>query len=449
MIIAVYLLCGLTGFCFIGLLDRRERSVDPLLHLFLSPGIGLGLFAHLSFLALVVKDRFVPALVVGLSVPLAVGLLTAWGWSWRTARRPACAIERLERKDLWLAPVLSLIAWPAWIQAALYPLGGWDAWSSWNLKAKFIFLGQEHWKNLFDPALWRSSPHYPLLLPMMNAWGWSFTGKVASGIPMITAFVFTIATAGLLYASIRTLTQRITGLAAVLLIWTVPLFLLLSTSQYSDIVLAYFLLGGFCCLLNGVRKNSTALMALAGLCGGFLSFTKTEGLAAAVLLALLGLWHTHHHRVSFPDKINLLKWFLGGLVLGGVPMAIFHLVYTPPNITFINGFNSATDPTSWYRLKISLMFFFAELVSSKWNWGMMLLLWGLALNARRAFQKGLLIFPVFFLAYLAILFGYYLTNTYFEIVWWLQVTLHRVLFALLPTAALWVWLSFEPRGKSS
>jgi len=34
--------------------------------------------------------------------------------------------------------------------------------------------------------------------------------------------------------------------------------------------------------------------------------------------------------------------------------------------------------------------------------------------------------------------AYYAVNTFFEIGWWLNNTLSRILFALLPTIALWI-----------
>jgi hypothetical protein len=35
-------------------------------------------------------------------------------------------------------------------------------------------------------------------------------------------------------------------------------------------------------------------------------------------------------------------------------------------------------------------------------------------------------------------------NTFFEIGWWLQTTLSRILFALIPTVALWIGLGLKP-----
>ena len=444
----------LAGFALIGLLDRRGRTVDPLMHLFLSPGVGLGLCASLTFLTIILQDRFIAAWAIGACVLATLALLTVWGLEWRSAKKPLFAVERFALKDLGLVPVLLLIAWYSWIEASLYPLGGWDAWSSWNLKSKFIFLGGEHWKDMFSPVLWRSSPHYPLLLPLMNVWGWSFSGSTDPRIPMLTSIVFTVATAGLLFAAIRTLTQKVTGLAAVVLLWSLPLFISLATSQYCDIVLAYFLLGAFACLLDGTRKNSPALLGIAGLSAGFLSFTKTEGVAAAGLFVILAAWHLQLNLSSRPEKIRLLKWLIGGLVLAGIPTVIFHFVYAPPNITFTNGWTSSTDPSGWPRLSMTLRFLLAEIglivdhgrvffLNEKWNWVLALLLWGVVLNAVRAFGRGLRIFPAFIAGYLIILIAYYYTNTYFEIVWWLQVTLDRVLFALLPTLALWVWVAFK------
>jgi hypothetical protein len=73
---------------------------------------------------------------------------------------------------------LGFLAVPLAISAHYYPLGGWDAWSCWSLKAKFIFLGQENWKDVLSPGLWRSNTHYPLLWPLINVWFWDLGGTL-------------------------------------------------------------------------------------------------------------------------------------------------------------------------------------------------------------------------------------------------------------------------------
>ncbi len=82
---------------------------------------------------------------------------------------------------------LGILAIPLAISAHYYPLGGWDAWSCWSLKAKFIFLGQENWKDLLAPGLWRSNTHYPLLWPLINVWFWDLAAALIKQSPCLTA----------------------------------------------------------------------------------------------------------------------------------------------------------------------------------------------------------------------------------------------------------------------
>ena len=91
-------------------------------------------------------------------------------------------------------------------QRPLLPSGGWDAWSCWNLKAKFIFLGHENWKDVLAPGLWRSNTHYPLLWPLINVWFWDLGGHFDQAVPMLNSIVFALLTAGILLFGLLELT---------------------------------------------------------------------------------------------------------------------------------------------------------------------------------------------------------------------------------------------------
>ena len=107
---------------------------------------------------------------------------------------------------VWGLLTLGILAVPLTISAYHYPLGGWDAWSCWNLKAKFIFLGGGHWKDMFLPGLWRSNTHYPLLWPLINVWFWDLGGQFNQAVPMFNSILFALLTAGILLFGLLELT---------------------------------------------------------------------------------------------------------------------------------------------------------------------------------------------------------------------------------------------------
>ena len=345
---------------------------------------------------------------------------------------------------LWILLLLSLI--PLWIYSHSYPYGGWDAWQVWNLKAKFLFLGGENWKNIFHESLWRSSPHYPLLLPIINVWGWIFSKDATYSVPLFTALIFSIALVGLLSQAIYRSTRSFLSILPVLLIFTHPLLLNLTISQYADLPFAFYLFAGLFCLYQAKTKPllTSYFLLLTSLFLSFLSFTKPEGLIAAIVVIFLSLpyllWENNLRSLK---KIFLI--YLISLFIAFLPSIVFYGLYAPKNITFINGFLSTAKPSDLNRLKIIAMYYVLEIFSAKWNGLWILLLGGFILSIKKCFTRKILIFPAFLLIYSAIIILYYQTNTYFEIGWWLQSTLHRILFTLLPTIIFWIFTSLAEK----
>ena len=144
---------------------------------------------------------------------------------------------------------------------------------------------------------------------------------------------------------------------------------------------------------------------------------------------------------NFSSAGKLICIFLGSTVAAFLPTMIFKFVYSPGNQTFINGLFSQEKPISIDRLKFVLIFFIVELTARRWNWLWVLLLAGLIFSGKKCFKSGIRIVPVFLFSYLAVIIFYYCLNTYFEIRWWLQVTLNRILFSLIPAFLFWVFYS--------
>jgi len=185
---------------------------------------------------------------------------------------------------------------------------------------------------------------------------------------------------------------------------------------------------------------------LSGLFLGLLSFTKPEGLVAAlILLALTAgqfLFWAKPKNTTVRTQIALAG--IVGIVLGFIPAAIFQLFFSPGNQTLINGLSSADHPVTLYRLKMIFAFLGAELIGEKWGglWGLL----GVAVIVliRSAFRKEIRLIPLFLTLYMGVVLFYYFLNTYFKIEWWLQVSLHRILFSLLPAFLLWVFYALAP-----
>ena len=429
-----YIVSFLIGYFLISLFFQKEK-ISFGLHFFLAGGLGLAVSAQLTFTSFLLFNHLNKPFVVMINL-LTLDILMVWALFVGALKNPSAWNLRNFSwiNTLGIAAILIGLI-PLILEANLYPLGGWDAWSLWNLKSKFLFLGGESWKNIFDPLLWRSSPHYPLLLPLINTWGWSLSDTPGFQIPYLTAFSFTFLAAGLLGSSLQDLTKKsiLLFVCAPLLMLSSLFFIKLATSQYADIVFAYYLLAGLVCLIKAKLDGSKEFQVLSGIFVGILSFTKAEGLIAALILILLTL--------PVLKEKGSRTGFLIGLAFFLWPSIVFNLFYAPANQTFINGLLSADHPSNLLRLKMIAIFLAVELVSSKWHGLWILLTVGLLISKGKCFKGAIKIIPLFLAIYALTVGAYYFTNTYFEITWWLQVSLNRILFAILPTAVFWVLYS--------
>ncbi len=450
MILLPYIISGLAGYLLVVhfLKSEDSRLYRPLIF-FLAIGAGLGISAFIGFLSLVYFNQFNRVFVLACH--------TAWLATLGFIHRDFVKEEILlllkgfgkKKPDFSTLTLFSTLAILLWIKAGEFPFGGWDAWSCWNLKARFIFLGGQDWNNLLNPVLWRSSPHYPLLLPLINAWGWIFTNETSRMIPLLTSCVFSLITAGLLFYGLKTFSGKPAAVLGALLLFTVPFFLTLSTDQYSDILIAYFLLAIFLCMLIAKKTKQESWIFLAGIFLGFLSFTKPEGTVAAAILTAIILFELilgkKENEGSRGRKKTILCFF-AALFFASLPSIIFQLIYAPANQTFINGLATWDTHQSMIRLKLIFGFLYVELLSEKWNGLWLILLAGLILSGKSAFTNSLRAFPIFFTLYLGIIIFYYMTNVYFDLLWWLSITLNRILSMFLPALVFWVFYSiWQPK----
>lgn len=442
--IALILIPILISFLIGHLMLRRilgKQNMDPALAFFLAGGLGLGTSAALTFSSFVFFNHFNRLFIIGIHLALLAALLMTQLYDSRRRKIPLIRLKPPAQSDLIVWGVLAAVLLPLSLYASYYPYGGWDAWSSWNLKARFLYLGEENWQNMFDPVLWRASPHYPLLLPLIHVWTWSFIPLPLELAPMMNSILWTILTAGLLIAGLKSVIPASIAILAGLLFLTMPFYVKLAISQYCDILLGYYLLAAMICLIQAKFQKSPPLAILAGVFLGFLSFTKPEGMIASLLLMILAFPHFLWKENNRPEANKLVRNFWLGAAAAFIPTILFQTAYSPGNQTFINGLASAEHPSDIYRFKFIFIYFYAELTSRKWNLIWELLALGLIFGRRQSFQRNIVVIPVFLLAYTGIIAAYYFLNTYFKIEWWMQVTLNRILFSLLPTAVFWVFFT--------
>jgi hypothetical protein len=413
------------------------EKLPLVLHLFLALGLGLGIDATTAFYTHILFNqfnRFIPVVLVFLLIAYFAFLKIPI----EKAKKGKNKITPLNNAFKFTpalgfgALLLLLLAIPLAISGNYFPLGGWDAWSCWSLKAKFIFLAHEHWKEILSPSFWRSNTQYPLLWPLMNVWFWDLGGSFDQHIPMLNSIVIALLTGGLLFLGIWELTGKIIiSLLAAILVIAVPFNITLFTSQYSDSVVGLYLLSAFTCLLLADKYKLSNLRLLSMIFLGLMSFAKDEGLVACGIAAGLILWQQRKN----PKE---LKALIFTLVIALIPTLIFKFTIAPKNEAFTNGLLSSEKHIDLNRILVILVYPFFECISLKWNGVWILTAGGILLGGKKLWQSSLGVMGLSLLFYLGVVLSYYAVNTFFDINWWMSTTLSRILFALIPTLVLWI-----------
>jgi len=443
MIYFLGILISLTaGFLVIRLLTGGRLNI--ILHILLALLLGLGIDGTTAFYAHILLGQFNRWIPIGLVVLIVVLTLREKKQRNGLYKEIASSLKSITcRESLWGLLALGILAIPLTLSANHYPLGGWDAWSCWNLKAKFIFLGQGNWKDVLAPGLWRSNTHYPLLWPLINVWFWDLGGKFDQTVPMFNSIAIALITAGILLFGILELTGMLwASICAAVIVTAIPFGVTLFISQYSDSLVGLFLLSAFMCVLLAEKCEQPKLKILSLIFLGLMSFTKNEGLIAAGISALLIFWH---ERANKKELKNLIITFFIALL----PTIIFTLFMAPKNEAFINGLTSTDKPTNWARISVILTYPWFEFISGKWNGFWLLALGGILLAGKKLWQSSLGIIALSLFLYLGVVLTYYAVNTFFEISWWLSTTLSRILFAMIPTIVFWISLGLADKPKDA
>jgi hypothetical protein len=434
------------GFLLIRLLTAGRLHI--IIHLLLALALGLGIDGTVTFYTHILFNQFNRFLPIGLVIAGTLILFFIKGTkpAGKKSKKETPGTNNLtftKSHGLCLL-ALVLLTIPLAVSANHYPLGGWDAWSCWNLKAKFIFLGQENWKDVLAPGLWRSNTHYPLLWPLINVWFCDLGGQFDQVFPLLNSIAFALLTAGILLFGLLELTgSLLVSIAAAVMVTALPFGVTLYTSQYSDSLLGLYLLSSLTCMLLAEKHNLPQLKIVSMVFLGLMTFTKNEGLISAGITALLILWHERSRKEELK---NLIIAFLAA----ALPTIIFTLFMAPKNEAFINGLASTEKPTNLSRLGVIAVYPWFEMISAKWDGFWVLALGGILLAGKKLWQSTLGMIGVSLILYMGVVMAYYAVNTFFEISWWLSTTLSRIIFALIPTIALWIGaglLSSPARGE--
>lgn len=171
------------------------------------------------------------------------------------------------------------------------PVNGHDALANYALKAKIFYLEGGVPEGFFS---WSEAevahPDYPVLVPFLLTWIYSFTGFNDLHITLIMPVIY-LSFIALVYAQIKRLFARKYALLLAFFLATVPQLADYATVIHADLVLTAFITCALIYFILYVRAKRTAYLVLSALLFGFSLWIKNEafvfvGSFAVVLTAL-------------------------------------------------------------------------------------------------------------------------------------------------------------------
>ncbi len=444
MLIISILTSLLLGFLSCHLFFKGAKIINFRFLVNLSFPIGIGLssviFIFLNLLGL-------PSLLIFL---IEIGLIIFLLFKIKNAPKTVYQFERFNFNKLILTPILflaTIIYFYSWlIDVGIYtfdsiqtPHGLWDAWSCWNLNAKFISSAPHNWTHLIHQMnAVDFAPDHPLLQKGFIARCWLLMQNESVWIPIISSFIFTFCTIGLLATSVSFFTNKTEGLIAGLIMLCTPFFMVMGDSQYADNTVGFFYLASIVLLTFARSKTSLnpRLLIAAGVTAGLAAWSKSEG-----LLFILCLFASQLTRLFFINYRKLfveLKYLFFGMLPTLLLVAYFKIVIAPPNrIISPEGGLPITKLFDLSRYEIVFKWFYGQLgIFGQWvlnPWWLFLL--GIILKWGISIKQNNYAFISNFTWLLLMLLGFFFIEiiTPKELYYYLSTSVHRLFFQLFPT----------------
>ncbi len=431
-------------------------GVPRVLRICLSFGTGIGLTSCLYFWWLLSGackygfTAYFAAELLAIPVLYALGPRPAVKCAGGTAK--GRAVFRFERKRaavmvltviLFVAALISSLAVFV-IFSSVIPNGEWDAYSIWNLHARFMFRDPAAWKDMFNSALEWSHPDYPLLIPGSLARSWQYIGseKLFAGQALSFLFVYGMITAAI--SAVWRLKGKMQGLLCGFALLSATYLFQYGLMQYADMPLAfYFTASVSAYLLYNDSRDNPRLLLLAGLMASLAAWTKNEGIAFFVIFALLLL--------ILEKKRSDLKYFVAGALPVIITLTCFKITCSFSNDIFMGAFldpgnlSRLTDPMRYLVLLFTL-FNYSYFGGYIGKFGLLIYLAVVGISMTAALKKGLL-FAALIYAAMAVVYFMIFVMTPANLEWLVTCSMNRIYAQLLPILLMLLFLAARPADE--
>jgi hypothetical protein len=412
----------------------------------LGAGAGVGI-TSIVFLLLDVSGVATPAAIFGADgVMLAIA---AWlCFRPKSDARSVSSSQEPSPRFRW-AWVLALVFAAVFIASCVrvvqmtmaLPHGDWDAWTIWNLRARFLAGPGVAWRFAVSPLFTASHSDYPLLLSAFIARVWKASGNLDPIVPMATSLLFFGALLALLVSALAILRGTASALLAGLVVLSTSSLLTWAPAQYADIPLAFYFLAAIALLfLDSLSVSGRWTLLWVGLCASFAAWTKNEGIAFLAILSILFFAFTLWRRRTSQALLHGL-WLLAGVAPGLLVIGWFKFFLAPVVDPLVKqGASGLAKLADFHRYAQLASGFF----SSVWSLGAgvahpLILLAILAILLRWSMEARYLVPSLIAAATLALVFASYcvaLVVTPYNLSWQLQTSSDRLIVQLWPCVLL-------------
>lgn len=458
MILLCFCLCVslITGFSLTSLLlaCHKRSYIHVLFQFSIATGLGFGVssslyFIHLFFGPSRARLAFMEsALLLSLLFPYLFRTsanLTSLGPEEMPATDSSC--QKMLLAGFFCTCILALIIFL--VRSMILPHGDWDAWQTWNLFARFLYRGGNHWKDAFTSLLNPHHPDYPLLLPATIARCWQYMGKETQIVPVITAGFFTFATIGLLFSSLWLLKGSGQALLGGIVLAGTPDFVILGSMQYADVPLGFFFLAVLVLLSFQERlPENPKISLLAGMMAGFSCWTKNEGFLFLLSTAVAQVVSASTV-ASRKGYLRRSVYFLAGTAPVLSLVLFFKWSIAPANDIFSRqdfsqAFSKLTDITRY--LLILKSFALTSLTKLPAALLIAFYLSYQKISLQQKFKTTFIILPVTIFLLLSGYFFVYVITPY-DLDWHLETSFYRLLMQLWPSIIFTLFLMSRTPGE--
>ena len=449
--LAMVLLAGYVATSAI--LGPGRRNAAELLGLMLA--LGLGMVSTVLLWASLVGVRSSRGLI------WAILGMSAAGLAWLGRRRRLVIPSRPGRwratdaLALLPAALMGFLLLVIFVHALAYPLFDWDGFAIWGLKAKVLFY-ESLWQRpeaFFQPTLSFSHQDYPPLVPFMMASVYAAIGRVNDYAGKLPLPLLYAAMGLLMYGGLRKDLGRLASAMLAGILLALPPIIRSAGTGCADVPLAAFYAGSVLYLSRWARDQGRESLILATLFSIFAALTKNEGMALALINAMVagGVWLWRVGRAW--------RWRLGRLapegwlaavaciVLGLLPWLVFRQSLPRTHEDYGSKFTMSRIADNVSRLQIILPELRDQITTWR-EWGpLWLVLMLAAIAGWRAFlsPRGVVLW-VLFAAHVALYVLVYLVTPW-SVRELLDRTLDRLLLHVTPVAVLLIgahWAAASP-----